>query len=74
MGGGALKTSLKSYLKIVPQIMQKTLGKSGFPKVVFARFEVQFDVQQIVPQIVPVFLCDRIDRNCDVLPIEYDLF
>jgi hypothetical protein len=54
-GGGALKTSSKSYLKIVPQIVQKNRRKIGFSKEVFAQFEVQFDVQQSVPQIIPVF-------------------
>ncbi len=54
-GGGVLKTSLKLYLKIVPQIAQKNPWKIGFSEGFFARFEVQFDEQQIVPKIVPVF-------------------
>jgi hypothetical protein len=56
-GGGALK--MKSYHKIVPQIVQKLPWKIGFSEKIFAQFEVQFDVQQIAPQIVPVFLCVR---------------
>jgi hypothetical protein len=48
--------SSKSYLKIVPQIVQKKPRKIGISKEVFAQFEVQFDVRQIVPQIVPVFV------------------
>ncbi len=32
-GGGVLKMSSKSYLKIVPQIMQKKPRKIGFSKV-----------------------------------------
>jgi hypothetical protein len=47
--------SLKLYLKIVPQIVQKNPRTIGFFEEVFARFEVKFDLQQIVPQIVPVF-------------------
>jgi hypothetical protein len=58
-GEGALKTYSKSYLKIVPQIVQKNPRKNRFSEEVFARFEVRFDVRQIVPQIVPVFVCDR---------------
>jgi hypothetical protein len=55
MGGGVLKTSLKSYLKFVPQIVQTPLQKIGFSEEVFAQFEVRFEVQQIIPQIMPVF-------------------
>jgi hypothetical protein len=58
-GEGALKTSSKLYLKIVPRIVQNPPRKIGFSKEIFAQFQVQFDVQQIVPQIVPVFVCDR---------------
>ncbi len=54
-GGGALKMSLKIYLKIIPQIVHKNPRKIGFSEEIFAQFQVRFDVQQIVPQIVPVF-------------------
>ncbi len=66
-GGGALKTSLKLYLKIVPQIVQKSPRKIRFSKEVFARFEVRFDVQQIILQIVPVFVCDRTGLRVNLL-------
>jgi hypothetical protein len=44
-GRGALKTSSKSYLKIVPQIAQNPPRKIGFSEVFFAQFDVQFDVR-----------------------------
>jgi hypothetical protein len=43
-GGGVLKTSLKLYLKIVPQTVQKKPRKIGFSKGFFARFNVRFAV------------------------------
>jgi hypothetical protein len=58
-GGGVLKTSLKLYLKFVPQIVQKTPWKIGFAKGFFSQFEVRFEVRQILPQIATKNSCDR---------------